>query len=388
MKIDNKVLYFDEAATSRPSEEALENFTLISRECWYNPSAVVYNGGMNAHEVLEKSREQIAELVNAEPEQIFFTSGSTEAANWVIQANRPTWSDVILCSPIEHPCVYNTALNTKELGGVHVGILDVNRKTFKIDFDYRNCYIPLAYSVRDVMVCACMADSETGTIQDIDKLTSSFQVKNLGWRTLCDMTQAFAHGIDFDVSGVGVDFAFGSGQKFGAFKGTGFLYVKDPYNLRPLMYGGHQERRRRPGTENVAAIYAMSNALWRTKESSKDRWVSNNIARQHFVASLRDIATVNCGYPVLPNIISMTLRGIDANKLISFLNMEGIYLSAGSACSTGENMPSRILKAFGLSDEEARSTIRISFGDDTRDSLEYLSERIRYHVKEGLCKLE
>lgn len=384
------MIYFDEAATTKPSQLALDTFNQISKDLWYNPSSTMYDGGHRAHTLLEQARETIARCIGAEPEQIFFTSGSTEGANWVIQGQIPRGKEyewLIASTTFEHPCVYNTVRYMGECGAM-IGWLDVDAWGV---VNARDVMRECEYAYRkNKLFCIVGANNEIGTIQNIRALSGTIH-KTEHAKILCDMTQWFAHARDVSVSRLDVDYAIASGQKFGAFKGSGFLYAKDPESLLPFMYGGHQERSLRPGTENVAAIVAMAiqfDAVCKDRERTwQNLWVARNDFRQHYMP---DGAWMNGGggTNVIPNVMSITIPDIDANKLISFLNMDGYCLSAGSACSSGENKPSRVLKAIGLFDEDARSTIRISFNMESAKHLPELADRIDYHIKEGLCSTE
>lgn len=382
------MIYFDEAATTKPSALALSIFDKISKELWYNPSSTMYDGGHRARSIVEIARATIADCVGARPEQIFFTSGSTEAANWIIQGQIPRSREyewLLAYSTIEHPCVYNAARYMGDCG-VLLGKLSVDARGI---VDDRDVAWQLSYPYRDKkLFCIMGANNEIGTRQDIKRIAKDIHAVK-GAKLMCDMTQSFAHDRFVDVADLDVDYAFASGQKFGAFKGCGFLYVKDPDSLKPFMYGGHQETGLRPGTENVSMISAMAAQFAHVCANRESMWQTLWMSRNEFKRyNLPDGAWMNGGTDVIPNVMSITIPGIDANKLISFLNLDGYYLSAGSACSTGENKPSRILKAIGMTDEDARCTIRIGFNEHSAKHLEELGDKIKYHIEEGLCKLE
>ena len=378
------MIYFDAAATTKPSKIALDCFNYISENFWFNPSSTVYDGGIEARRFVEKARRVIADGINAEPEQIFFTSGSTEAANWILRSQIGR-NDILYCSPIEHPCVHNAVAVAERATAYRVRWFDVDRAGVVNDKTYIRQFADdlVNYPDSEFYMCIMGANNELGTMQRF--------IKAPNIKFICDMTQVFAHGSreDIDVQKHGFDFAFGSAQKFGGFKGTGFLYVKEPDKLKPFMYGGLQEGGLRPGTENVAGIWAMACQFQDINRMRNHTYRTCKQLRNYITGMLPSCARVNGGDNVLPNIISVTLDGIDANKLIAYLNMDGIYLSAGSACSTGENKPSRVLKACGFADDEARSTIRISFTtDNTVEEATKLINRIDYHIKGGMCQLE
>jgi cysteine desulfurase len=384
--------YFDNAATTAPSTEAIDAFADISFGKWYNPSSTVYDGGLDARVALEDARRTIADSIGANPEQIFFTSGSTEAANWIIQGQIPRGEEddwLIICSPIEHPCVYNT-VKYMESCGVLTRWLSVDERGRVSHEEIAAILLDPSMYKKHVLICVMSVNNETGVIQPVDKIVEMVEMDS-EVLFLCDMTQSIAY--DRKVN-LGVDYAFASAHKFGGFKGCGFLYAKDPSSLRPFMYGGHQEGGLRPGTENVAAIVAMSKALKSYRDSVEQNLWNLNHLKKLLYCELHDSRIEALSLPPFvvgsaPNILSVSFDGVDANKLVAALNMDGFALSAGSACSTGENKPSRILKAMMYSDEKARQTVRISFEPDTKPyEVKLLVDSIRKHIEGGICKLE
>lgn len=384
--------YFDNAATTTPSTEAIDAFADISFSKWYNPSSTVYDGGLDARVALEDARRTIADSIGANPEQIFFTSGSTEAANWIIQGQIPRGEEddwLIICSPIEHPCVYNT-VKYMESCGVLTRWLSVDERGRVSHEEIAAILLDPSMYKKHVLICVMSVNNETGVIQPVDKIVEMVEMDS-EVLFLCDMTQSIAY--DRKVN-LGVDYAFASAHKFGGFKGCGFLYAKDQSSLRPFMYGGHQEGGLRPGTENVAAIVAMSKALKSYRDSVEQNLWNLNHLKKLLYCELVDSHIEALSLPPFvvgsaPNILSVSFDGVDANKLVAALNMDGFALSAGSACSTGENKPSRILKAMMYSDEKARQTVRISFEPDTKPyEVKLLVDSIHKHIEGGICKLE
>lgn len=383
--------YFDSAATTSPSLYAVDTYNDVNGGEWYNPSSTIYNGGVRARVSLEGSRKTIAKTIGCKPDQIFFTSGSTEAANWIIQGQIPRGEEgdwLIICSPTEHPCVYNT-VKYMESCGVLTHWLKVNDEGIVSINDLAATLLDPAMYRKHVLICVMRVNNETGVIQPIDEIVKMFEMDS-EVLVMCDMTQSIAYD---ETINLGVDFAFASAHKFGGFKGCGFLYAKDPTALRPFMHGGHQESGMRPGTENVAAIAAMACALSDTRyEIDRNVWRMKEMRRVLLEALDDRKIEYTMKYSLhntAPNIISLVFNGVDANKLIAMLNEDGFAVSAGSACSTGENKPSRVLKAAGYSDEEARSTLRISFSPENDIyEVKLLAEAIAKRVKGGMCKLE
>lgn len=274
-------------------------------------------------------------------------------------------------SRIEHPCVYN-ALNYMRTTGCAVYDVDINRDgTINIDSFYDcldNCYQP-----DKVLACIMDSNNELGTIEATHTIGEICH--ECGAKLMTDMTQSFAHSEDIDVTYLGMDYAFGSAQKFGAVRGAGFLYAREPKELKPFMYGGEQENGLRAGTENLAAIWAMAMQF---AEVSSMR-IANARKAQALKDYLLDNLPTECNTTVssttltLPNLVSLQ-TSIDANILIAALaSLERpIYLSAGSACSTDAVKPSRTLTACGYSSDIARRTIRVSLNEElTTDDIDY-----------------
>lgn len=354
------MLYLDVAATTQPSFTAMMKFKEISERNWMNPSSKTYSS--SAATALSDARKTIAGIIGAEPEQIFFTSGATEAANWVMAQ---PW-DRIIISAIEHPCVDEAAFMPYRIPVDRNGVIDLDRLRQQLE----------AFKDEERVLVAVMgANNEIGTVEpifEIARIVHSYP----NARLFADNTQLWAHGDTPRLDGV--DFACASAHKFGGFKGTGFLYVKEPDDLSPLLYGGHQERGLRAGTENVAGIVAMAAAFEENVRYGDPEAVN--------VRKYIDRLAHEAGYIInaegygLPNIASITLPDCGALEMIVALAMDGIYVSAGSACTSGSAAPSRILKAIGLTDEEALRTIRVSFDRKTRmEDIDMLFEKIKYY---------
>lgn len=345
------MIYLDVAATTKPSQIALATFNRISQDNWMNPSSTLYS--VAAKNELTAARRKIADKLGAEPEQIIFTSGSTEAANWIIRCGG--W-DTIITSRLEHPCVYNAVRSTdayiEYVGHDPFGRVSIYEIAEAVE-----------RTVGKTLIAIMGANNELGSINNIKYVAPQ------NTYVFSDTTQLWAHS---EPSLNGIDFGCASAHKFGGFKGTGFLYAKDPSSLPQLLFGGHQEFGLRPGTENVAAIAAMAEAFVHAQPVPPD-------IKDYIVGLAKaDGYRINSPDDGLTNLVSITLPDADANKLISFLAMDEIYLSAGSACQTGLNEPSRVLRAVGMSDEEARRTIRISFDHKVRkEDFDYVFERIR-----------
>lgn len=353
------MIYLDNAATTKPTGRVIHDMERCMKMymCWGNPSSA-HGYGRKARIIVEESREKIAKTINAEPEEIIFTSGGTEANNLAIQGILSRYKSInhFITSAIEHPSV-------KELAGKNniYCILPVDENGIVSQLSLLNAIVHkgCSYPLASIM----MTNNEIGTIQDIKSLSSI--VHTYGGIFHTDAVQAYGH-IPIDVKELGIDLMSVSAHKWGGPKGIGFLYKKKGLEINPLFYGGHQENGMRAGTENVPAIYAMA----RRAEIIHSDGYQNNYAhlKQKLTFMIREslhgIKINGDSSHCQPNIISITIPGINAQQLIALLSLREIYVSAGSACSSGDENPSHVLKAIGLSDNEAKSTIRVSLGDN------------------------
>lgn len=379
-------LYLDYASTSPVAQECIDDFNnYIS--FYSNPSSHYSSAGFRAYQILEESRKKIADYIHAKPEEIYFTSGSTESINWAIRGfleNAESDCGYLMCTPLEHPAVYNTMMYCKDFYHKLFDFIPVD-KVGAVDLDRFRHNLMDAY-VYNPLVAVIMVNNEIGTVNDIKSIANEVHKIRNG-TLLVDATQAICH-VPIDVEKMGIDMMVMSGHKIGAFSGSGFLYVRDGVKLNNLMYGGHQEKGRRPGTENFLYDVVLANQIERLAANEKERWDAERTAITKLSVLIARICNhdevrthINgpyIGAKRTPNNLNITIKGVDNQKLISLLNEQGITISAGSACSSSENKPSRILKNIGLSDSEARNTIRLSVnGGLTDDELNYFERCFR-----------
>ena len=354
------MIYLDCAATTRPCKEAADAFNSAP---WLNPSATLYDSSSKI--AIETARKDVASQLGCSPDQIFFTSGSTEAANWVINS-AVNAGDHIITDSLEHPCVYESALRA-ESRGVNVHFVKNEGCLPSLDslvdlLDYCTA------RGRKTLVAIMSANNELGSesnVPRVAKIVSFYE--NASY--FCDMTQ-LQQPLDE------IDFACMSAHKFGGYKGTGVCFARQPEELVPLLYGGHQEANHRAGTENVGGICAMAAAM-------KARKPLGHELREHIEwLAAQSGMTVNGGDHVVPNIVSLTLPDCKAQDMVVALAMDGIYISAGSACNTETAEPSRVLLSAGLTADEALRTVRISFDrNNTIEEIDELFERMNYYRK-------
>ena len=358
------MIYFDHAATTKPSKEVIADVTWCLEKVWGNPSSI-HTSGIEAKRLLEGSREKVATYIGAEPEEIIFTSSGSESNNLAIKGFMEVnfLYDCIISTEIEHPSVYNVCKYLSEV--YRLEYIHINNNG-KVDVDKFRRLISLLSDKYFCFVSIMMANNEVGSINDIKEIA---KIAHRYQGVLhVDATQAVGQ-IPVNVKDFDCDLLTFSGHKLNCPKGVGVLYKKKGIKLSPIIHGGHQEGGLIAGTENLPYIYALGNQVERlSKKEYSDGSVRNYLFDNicELCNGLNIELKPNGSFiDRLPNLLSLTFEGINAETLITLLDMRDIYVSAGSACSSGQPEPSRILKAIGLTDEEAFSTVRISIGENT-----------------------
>ena len=358
------MIYFDHAATTKPSKEVIADVTWCLENVWGNPSSI-HTSGIEAKRLLKESREKVATYIGAEPEEIIFTSSGSESNNLAIKGFMEVNSlyDCIISTEIEHPSVYNTCKYLNEVYRLEYTPINNNGK---VDVDKFRRLISLLSDKYFCFISIMMANNELGSINDIKEIAKIAHRYN--GRLHVDVTQSVGQ-IPVNVKDLDCDLLTFSGHKLNCPKGVGVLYKKKGIKLSPIIHGGHQEDGLIAGTENLPYIYALGNQVERlSKKEYSDGSVRNYLFDNicELCNGLNIELKPNGSFiDRLPNLLSLSFEGINAETLITLLDMKDIYVSAGSACSSGQPEPSRVLKAIGLTDEEAFSTVRISIGEDT-----------------------
>ena len=349
-------IYADNAATTKLDINAFEAMQEILLNEYGNPSQP-YSFGRRAAKILKEAKCIIAECINADPDEVYFTSGGTESDNWAIKGSAGFIgrSKAILCSKIEHHAVLRTC-ESLETQGFPVAYIPCDDKGIVGPENV------LKFIDRPSILTVMMANNEIGTIQPIKELASIAHDHGALFHT--DAVQAVGH-IPIDVKEVDVDLLSASAHKFNGPRGVGFLYVKRGTSILPLIDGGSQQNGMRGGTENTAGIMAMAIAL---------RNNCNEI--HHNIIHLRNLETtlINCLQNTkidfilngsdhkLPGIISLSLKGMNGEMLLHRLDLMGICISTGSACDGKNNKVSHVIEAIGVPTEYKTGTIRLSFG--------------------------
>jgi cysteine desulfurase len=360
----NNIIYLDHAATT-PLCDVAKKTIIEHLDDFGNPSSA-HELGRQARVLIENAREKIAKCINAEPDEIYFASGGSEANTWALK------NHVTLAPKFEHHSV------KAHLNDV---LIDNNGFVNIKNFSFMNN--PLA---KYVELGSCMlVNNEIGTKQPIKDIARIMHGKHLLFHT--DAIQAVGH-IPIDVKNLECDMLSASGHKFSAPKGTGFLFVKNGVKIEPLINGGHQEFSKRGGTENVLGIISMAAALEDAVEHMEERNAHIKHLRDKLLDKLLQIPGAHLNGSLENRVcsnINIRFDGVSGARLVTLCSLYGVYISSGSACNEGISTPSHVLKAIGLNNEEALSSVRITLGhtnteeeiDQAANIITKLVERIR-----------
>ena len=352
-------IYADHAATTAMSEAAIAAMTQCMREEYGNPSSL-YRIGQQAKETLENARQEIAAVINAEPREIYFTSGGSEADNQAIRsaalAGKRKGKNHIISTAFEHHAVLHT-LEQLKTEGFEVTLLDVHT-----DGLVRPEEVEAAIRPETCLVTVMTANNEIGTIQPIREIGEICRAQKVPFHT--DAVQAVGP-LDIDVKAENIDYLSASAHKFHGPKGVGFLYARKGLPLLPLINGGAQEKGKRAGTENLPGIVGMAAAL---KESVSERDAEAarlTVLRDRLIAGLNEIPHSSLNGDAekrLPGNVSFCFEGIEGESLLLLLDEKGISASSGSACTSGSLDPSHVLLAIGRVHDVAHGSLRLTLG--------------------------
>ncbi|WP_282804235.1 cysteine desulfurase family protein [Clostridium tetani] len=374
-----KNIYMDYAATTYIKKEVIEAMMPYLTEYYANPSSV-YNMSNNLKIVIDEAKEEIADFIGANPEEVFFTSGGTEGNNWAIKgiayANEEKGKHIITSS-IEHPAVLNSCKYLKEKG-FEITFLPVDSYG-KVDLE------KLEKSIRNdtILVSIMAANNEIGTIQDIKSIGEICKRHKVLFHT--DAVQALGQ-IPINVEEMGIDLMTITAHKIYGPKGIGALYIKKGTKIENILHGGSQERGKRPGTENTLAIVGFKKAVSLLKENGLEESKRIEKLRDKFIKGLLQIENTKIngamGKERLKGNVNVSFKNIDGELLLMLLDREGIYASAGSACSAGSIDASHVLVALGSEDEFLKGTIRFTLGArNTEEEVDFVLEKLNQLIK-------
>ncbi len=372
-------IYADNAATTKMSQTALDAMIPCLKEVYGNPSSL-YETGQKAKEILEKAREDVAAVIGADPREITFTSGGSEADNQAIRsaalAGKSKGKTHIISTAFEHHAVLHT-LKKLEQEGFEVTLLDVHE-----DGLVRPEELEAAIREDTALVTVMYANNEIGTIQPIREIGEICRRHGVVFHT--DAVQAVGH-VPIDVKNDPIDMLSSSAHKFHGPKGIGFLYVKKGIRLFNLIEGGAQESGKRAGTENVPAIVAMAAALKEANENMARNTEILTEQRDRLIKGLSEIphcALNGDAEKRLPGNVNFCFEGIEGESLLLLLDDKGIQASSGSACTSGSLDPSHVLLAIGRVHDVAHGSLRLTIGEDiTPEETDYMIESVKEVVE-------
>ncbi len=374
-----KIRYFDNSATTRVKEEVLEEMLPYFTEKYGNASSL-YSIGRISKKAIEEARKKVAGLINCNSNEIYFTGCGSESDNTIIKgiayANRKRGKHIIT-SQIEHPAVLHTC-QMLERQGFEVTYLKVNKEGIISLEELRN-------SIRNdtILISIMFANNEIGSIQPIEMISKIARMYNIVFHT--DAVQACGN-VPIDVKRMGIDSLSLSGHKLYAPKGIGALYVRNGIEFEKFMDGGHQEKNKRAGTENVAGIVGLGKACELANIHLKEHMRHLRELRDYYIEQVEEKiegAVLNGGIENrLPGNANFAFPGVDGEALLLNLDAKGICASAGSACTSGSSAPSHVLASIGVPDELAQGALRVTFGEDnTKEDVDYLVESLCEIIK-------
>ena len=360
--MEKKIIYMDNAATTKVAKEVVEAMLPYYNDKYFNPSSV-YESSQYVKEDIEKARADIANILNCDAKEIYFTACGTESDNWAIKGTAYAMKNKgkhLITSTIEHHAVLHSmkALEKEGFEVTYVGVdedgivkLDELKKAIRPD---------------TVLITIMAANNEIGTIEPIKEIAKIAHEKNIFFHT--DAVQAFAH-IPIDVKADDIDMLSVSAHKFNGPKGVGFLYLKKGIRINNFMDGGGQERNKRAGTENVAGIVGMATAAKLAVAHMKERTEQETKVRDHFIDRiLKEIPYTKLNGSKekrLPNNVNISMEFIEGESMLLQLDFLGVCASSGSACTSGSLDPSHVLLAIGVPHEKAHGSLRLTIDHTT-----------------------
>ena len=373
--MNDKLIYLDNAATTKVKPEVLEAMLPYFTDYYTNPSAV-YNFSSKVRNDISLAREVIADSILASSREIYFTSGGTESDNWAIKLTALAYEEKgrhIITSKIEHPAVLSTCAYL-ESRGFSLTYLNVDNEGF-VSLE------ELEQSIRSdtTLISIMFANNEIGTIQNIKAIGEIAKKHSVVFHT--DAVQAYAH-IPIDVKELGIDLLSASAHKIGGSKGVGFLYIDSKLKIKSFIHGGSQERKRRAGTENVPSIIGMAKAASLSLDTMNKSFEYTKNLQSYLIERLRhEFEGVHINGSLeqrLAGNINLHFEKVSSEVLLIMLDNKNICVSAGSACASGSLDPSHVLLAIGLDANAARECIRISLSDEnTKEELDTLVEVLK-----------
>lgn len=370
-----KLIYLDNAATTKTAPEVMEAMLPYFTEYYGNPSSVYDFAGISK-KALDESRETIANALHAKENEIYFTAGGSEADNWALKATAEAYAAKgkhIITTKIEHHAILHTGEYLEKLG-YEVTYLDVDEfGVVKLD------QLKKAIRPDTILISVMFANNEIGTIQPIKEIGEIAHEQGILFHT--DAVQAFGQ-VPIDVDEYHIDMLSASGHKLNGPKGIGFLYIRKGVKIRSFVHGGAQERKRRAGTENVPGIVGLGKAVELAVNTMEERTAKEKELRDYLIDRvLKEVPYTRLnGHRTnrLPNNANFSFQFVEGESLLIMLDMDGICGSSGSACTSGSLDPSHVLLAIGLPHEIAHGSLRLTLSaETTKEDIDFVVESIK-----------
>ena len=371
-----ETIYFDNAATTKIKTEVLnEMMPYLSME--YGNASSLYSIGRRAKRAIENARKQVATLLNCNSNEIYFTASGSESDNMAIKGfayDNRTQGNHIITSKIEHPAVLETCKNL-EKQGFEVSFINVDENGRINLEELKNEIRPTT-----ILISVMFANNEIGTIQPIKEIAQIAKAHNIVFHT--DAVQAVGN-VKIDVTNMNIDMLSMSGHKINAPKGIGVLYIRNGIKVEKIINGGHQEKDKRAGTENVASIVGIGKACEIANRNLDSHIRNLTRLRDYYISRLQkempDKIRINGSMENrLPGNANVSFEGMDASEVIFKLDEKNICVSSGSACSSGKQEPSHVLIAIGVPEKYLKCAIRTTFGDNnTFEEIDYLIRNLK-----------
>jgi cysteine desulfurase len=373
--IMDKLLYLDNAATTKTAPEVVDAMLPYFTEHYGNPSSV-YSFSSGNKEMISKQREAIADTLGASANEIYFTAGGSESDNWALKATAEAYAgkgNHIITTKIEHHAILHTA-QYLEKRGFEVTYVDVDEDG-KVKLDE----LKAAIRPTTILISVMFANNEIGTIQPIKEIGEIAKEHGILFHT--DAVQAYGQ-LPINVDECHIDMLSASGHKFNGPKGIGFLYIRKGVKIRSFVHGGAQERKRRAGTENVPGIVGIGTAAKRAANTREERVAKEIEVRDYLIDRvLKEIPYCRLnGHRTdrLPNNANFSFRFVEGESLLIMLDMKGICASSGSACTSGSLDPSHVLLAIGLPHEIAHGSLRLTINEEiTKEDIDYVVDNLK-----------
>lgn len=370
-----KLIYLDNAATTKTAPEVVEAMLPYFTEYYGNPSSIYELAG-ESKKAINEGREKIANVLGTKTNEIYFTAGGSEADNWALKATFEAYKDKgnhIITTKIEHHAILHTC-EWLEKQGAKVTYLDVDENGIIRLEDLEKAITP-----ETILISIMTANNEIGSIQPIKEIGMIAKEHGILFHT--DAVQAFGQ-LPIHVDECNIDMLSSSAHKINGPKGIGFLYIRKGVKIRSLIHGGAQERKRRAGTENVPGIVGYGVAAERAARTMEERTAKEREVRDYLIQKIEaeiPYCRLN-GHRTLrlPNNVNFSFQFIEGESLLIMLDMEGICASSGSACTSGSLDPSHVLLAIGLPHEIAHGSLRMTISEETtKEDVDFVVEKIK-----------